>query len=75
MTIDYTAAQALYVKHKRRLALAKKVSPHSVLLAVDAFYQDFDNAGFPLPDSWANWDRAKRDAELAIWMGRQDARY
>ena len=70
MTIDYKAAQALYLKHKRALTRAKKIGPEAVIAAVEKFSADFDAAGFPLPDSWADWDRARYDAELEMRYAR-----
>jgi hypothetical protein len=67
---DYAAAQALFVKHKGALTRAKKKGPEAVLSAVGAFYADFDRAGFPLPDDWARWERAKSDAEMELQRAR-----
>lgn len=78
MTIDYKAAQALYVKHKRALTRAKNTSPDAVLVAVDKFFAEFDAAGFPLPDRWADWERARYDAQgaaIRASLARQNDRY
>lgn len=66
VVIDYAAAQALFRKHKGALTRAKKKSPEAIVEAVDAFYADFEHAGFPLPDAWHTWERAKDDALMDI---------
>ena len=64
--IDYAAAQKLFVKHKAALTRAEKKGPEAVMAEVTKFYADFEKAGFPLPDDWARWERAKYDAEMKI---------
>lgn len=70
MSIDYAAAQALFVKHKGALTRATKKGPEAVLDAVAAFYADFEGAGYPLPDDWSRWERAKGDAEMELRRAR-----
>lgn len=60
--MDYAAAQKLYVKHKSALTRAKKNGPEAVMTAVNRFYSEFESAGFPLPDRWADWERAYQDS-------------
>ena len=67
MTIDYALANKLHRKHKSALTRAKNTrDPHKVIAAVNAFYDEFEDAGLPLTDDWHTWSIAKSDAELAI---------
>jgi len=64
--IDYAAAQTLFRKHKGALTRAQKKGPGAVMRACDRFFADFENAGYPLPDDWHRWERARQDAEMEM---------
>lgn len=66
MSIDYALAKRLCTKHRAALTRARKVGPEQVVVAVDAFYADFDFCELPLPDDWRLWGNARDDAKRAI---------
>jgi hypothetical protein len=68
MAIDYALAKRLCTKHKAALTRARKQGPQAVLVAVQAFYDEFDHNDLPLPDDWHRWNIAQRDAEMALRM-------
>jgi hypothetical protein len=53
-------------KHKAALTRAKKRGPLHTIAVCEAALRDFDTYGWP--DQWADWERAKVDAELQLFF-------
>lgn len=64
---DYTLTQAEFVRLKSKLAQTVKRNNHDEIIRVcTEALGIFEKRGYP--DSWADWERAKEDAEFAKRM-------
>lgn len=61
--MDYDAANAACKRFKAALTRARnKRDPNAIIKVADDFEKFFADKGWPLPDNWSLWDRAKEDA-------------
>ena len=54
---------------KTQLTRAKKKGARAVIDEVDATFDRWSDGGYAWPDSWADWQRARDDAEFALSLG------
>lgn len=65
--MDYDAANAAGKRFKAALTRAKnKKDPHAIIKVANDFTAFFESKGWPLPDNWSLWERAKEDAEFEL---------
>jgi|10_taG_2_1085330.scaffolds.fasta_scaffold16251_10 hypothetical protein len=56
----------LVATYKTALTDARKRGPMAVIAVCDAATAEWERVGYP--DCWADWDRARYDAELTLTM-------
>jgi hypothetical protein len=65
--MDYDAANAACKRFKAALTRARnKRDPNAIIKVADDMEAFFNANGWPLPDGWALWDRAREDAHFAL---------
>lgn len=63
--MDRQQWQAMVTRHKTALTRAKKTEdPQRIITTCEQALNDFEAYGYP--DQWADWDRERMDAVMAI---------
>lgn len=63
---NYITSKQFRAAKSRLTRAVNSGDPHKVVREVTATYAEWDDGDFAYPDDWHRWERALRDAEMAI---------